>query len=30
MSSYEMLMIVFTVQNTVIMILLACINSLKK
>lgn len=30
MSSYEMLMIVFTVQNTVIMILLAYINSLKK
>lgn len=30
MSNYEMLMIVFTVQNTVIMILLACKNSLKK
>ena len=30
MSNYEMLMIVFTVQNTVIMILLAYINSLKK
>ena len=30
MSNYEMLMIVFTVQNAVIMILLACINLLKK